>query len=230
LMIGSFIACAILTVKYNLKGYWVGDLVNLFEGKQGDSESVYNILKYIYVKPWARIQPYIVGIYTGYIQFRLGKRMFRQKVGFYRSILLAIFAILLISVSILGIHSAQLDHTLSTTENVIYIAFSRTSYSIGLSILLLLCFNGRGGYIHRLLSHPIWIPFARVGLFAYLLHAIVLDYFFYTLRDPLYYSDGRYAFYFISCAGMTYAIAFIATIFVESPLRNLEKFYWKRQK
>jgi peptidoglycan/LPS O-acetylase OafA/YrhL len=228
LMIASLISCAILTAHYNLKAFWIGDVVDLLQGKTFDQDNVWNIIKYIYFKPWARIQPYIIGVYAGYIQYYYGKKKLRSFFTFQRSILLTLLGLILTTVSVFGVRGAQTGEIYSTTENVFYITFSRTSFSLGISILLLLCFNGRGGYIHRFLSHAIWTPFARVGLFAYLFHAVILDYFFYAMRDPLYYSDGRYAFYFISCAAMTYAFAFVATIFIESPLRNLEKFYKRK--
>lgn len=224
ILIGSVIACAVLTQEHDLKGFFVGDIIKLMQGDpSGNFDRIYGIIKYIYFKPWARVQPYIIGIYSGFIQHDVGKRILYKKLTFGKSLLLWSIALSLLGLCVFGLNGEQRGIPLSRASNILYISFSRIGWGIGLGALILLCANNRGGYINSFLSLHVWIPFARVGLLAYLIHPLVLDYFFYSLKEPLFYSDSRYAFYFIGCVGMTYALAFLVTAFVESPLRNLEK-------
>jgi peptidoglycan/LPS O-acetylase OafA/YrhL len=223
IMLGSFISCIVLTYKHDLKGFWVSDILLLLEGKGGNFDRIYGIIKYIYFKPWARVQPYIVGVYAGMIQHNWGRQMWRKWMPVWKSNLLVALALAVLGACLFGLSTEQRGFPLSQAENAIYIAFSRTGWAIGLSVILLACINGRGGYINGLLSLPVWTPFARVGLFTYLVHPLVLDYFYYALKEPLYYNDTRYAFYFFGVVGMTYAFAFALSAFIESPLRNLEK-------
>lgn len=46
-------------------------------------------------------------------------------------------------------------------QRAVFNAFAPLAWSCGVSMLCLLCFHGKGGWIGQLLGHPIWVPFGK---------------------------------------------------------------------
>lgn len=182
----------------------------------------------IYAKPYCRISPYIVGIFLGYLlykRFRLPVRNYF--IGWIAHVLLWILAIVLGIVNVYGLYSSWHDHTLSSTENVLYYMFSRFTWGVTLALVVFVCHNGYGGVINRFLSLPIWIPLSRMTFNVYLVHEMIMILLFSELRQTYYYTDATMCIHFISIVVLSYGAAAVISVFVEYPLSNLETAIFK---
>ena len=163
----------------------------------------------IYVKPYCRIGPYIIGLVLGAVFYyeykpklsKLANRMI------YLSLWLAGIAIGMSAVY--GLYGGFQGRVLTATENILYNMFSRTGWGVALAIVLFACHHGYGGPINSFLSMPFWIPLSRLTYTAYLVHPIVLTIIVGSQRDTIYYTDITIAVYIVGCTVISYAVAAI---------------------
>ena len=186
--------------------------------------TTYNNLQYI--KPWHRVAPYIVGLVLGYILYRLRLPTKRFLCYFIFPILMILSGIFLVS-TLYGLYPQWHGHVPSKAENVIYIMFSRFTWSLGLALLVFACHYGYGGPINWLLSMKFWIPLSRVSYNAYLIHPLILTVIFGSERKPIYYKDYNLAVYAIGIIILSFAAAAVVSVFVEFPIGNLEQVLFK---
>ena len=83
--------------------------------------------------------------------------------------------------------------------------------------------HGYGGIINTLLSWKLWVPLGKLTYMVYLIHPLVMAYYYSVSEMKFLYSDVNYAFQYVSILVMTYVISFLAVLLVESPLVQLEK-------
>jgi len=111
----------------------------------------------------------------------------------------------------------------SKAANILYPSLSHFAWGLGLGGLLFLCFVQAPGtwWINSLLGHHNWQIPMKLTYSAYLLHPLVLV-FFYCVRDgPLRYQDSTLVLDFVSFAAFVFMFAFILWITVEKPMANL---------
>ena len=127
----------------------------------------------------------------------------------------------------------------------LYSATSRTIWALSLSWITFACVTGNGGFINSLLSAKIWIPFSRLTHCAYLVHPIVMAVFYGSrthafdfstyliVRHLILISSNLllilyiFQIYFtISHIVVTYVIAFIVSLLIESPFIAISKLFF----
>ena len=182
----------------------------------------------LYVKPWHRVAPYIVGLVLGYILYR-----FRMPTKSKRYITYPVFAgmwvlsgILLVS-TLYGLYFTWHDHFPSTAENVLYITFSRLAWSLGVALIVIICHYGYGGLVNWFLSLSFWIPLSRLSYNAYLLHPFILIVIFGSERKATNYQDYNLLVYSIGMVVLSYGASAVISVFVEFPIGNLEQVLFK---
>ena len=181
----------------------------------------------IYVKPYARISPYLVGIVLGYLLYRKVKIPFSKLLNWIIYLIFWCLAAFFAQIVVYGLYDTWHGHTLSTAEDVMYITFSRFTWGIALALVVFSCHNGYGGIINSFLSMGFWIPLSRLTFNAYLVHEIVLTVVFGTLRAPVHYTDITLAVYTVAIVVISYGVAGVIAVFVEFPLGNVESVIFK---
>ena len=181
----------------------------------------------IYIKPYTRAAPYIVGLVLGYMLFKKVRFNFHWFVNWllYHVVLL-VAAGCLFSV-VYGVYSSWDRGGLSLAENVAYFTLSRFVWAVGLSLLVFACHNGHGSAINTFLSMRFWIPLSRLTYSAYLIHPILLTLIFGTLREPFTYTDYTLVIYAVAMVVLSFGAAGVVAVFVEFPLSNLEMAVFK---
>ena len=180
----------------------------------------------LYVKPWHRVSPYIVGLVLGYILYRFHLPTKRCIYTVIFPLLLVLSGILL-TLPLYGLYPQWHGHTPSKAENVTYIMFSRFTWSLGLAILVFVCHYGYGGPINWFLSLKFWIPLSRLCYNAYLLHLPVLLVIFGSERSVIHYRDYGLVVLAIAAIVLTFGASAIVATFVEFPIGNLEQALFK---
>lgn len=181
----------------------------------------------IYIKPYSRAAPYIVGLVLGFILFKKVRINLHWFLDFLIHVGMWIVAAGCCFSVVYGLYDSFHGHHLSTAENVLYYMFSRLAWGIGLGLIVFVCHNGYGWIINDFLSMKIWIPLSRLTYTAYLIHPIVLTVIFGTLREPFTYSNYIMAVYAVAMVVLSFGAAGVVAVLVEFPLSNLEMAVFK---
>ena len=181
----------------------------------------------IYIKPYCRIAPYLVGLVLGYILYKKIKFNIHWLVDWATYLGVWVLAAGCCISTVYGLYGSWHGHTFSLAENVIYFMFSRFVWAVGLALMVFACHNGHGWIINDFLSMKFWIPLSRLTYTAYLVHPIVLTVVFASQQDTFAYTDYTLAVYAVAMVVLSFGAAGVVAVFVEFPLSNLEMAVFK---
>ncbi|CAF1133641.1 unnamed protein product [Rotaria sp. Silwood1] len=185
-----------------------------------------NFFEYIYIKPWCRISPYAVGVLSGYFVINVGRQYRINKcIKHFVTVLMIVIALVCLFVTY---PDYILVSGLTRSELIAYQTLSRTLWSIVIGWILFLCSTNQGGIVNKILSWPIWSPFARLNYACYLVHATIIIITLYNQTMPLYYQGHLVVNNFVSHIFFSYAAAILVTMFFETPFFIIEKKLFKR--
>ena len=217
-LLASFIATGFVTGYYELQA-------SGFFGIVWGIPSVRNFPNYndqVYVKPYCRIGPYIVGVVLGAIFYYNMKPSFSKHLNHLLYLVLWVVAVFLGMSVAYGVYRGLNDHFFSTAENVIYTMFACTGWGVAVALLVFICHHGYGDPINSFLSMPMWVPLSQLTFNAYLVHPIVLIAVFGSVRDSIYYTDVWVVPIIIGCIVLAYGGAGLVTVAIEFPIANIE--------
>ena len=182
----------------------------------------------IYIKPYCRIGPYIIGLLLGAIFHYKYKLSFPNKLlNWLFYLTMWVVAAALGMTAVYGLQDGFYGHTFTQAENIFYNMFARTGWGVALALLVYACHHGYGGPINSFLSMPFWVPLSRLTYNAYLVHPIILDVITGSQRDTLYYTDITIVPYIIGSVVLSYGAAGVVSVLVEFPFANVEMAVFK---
>lgn len=174
-----------------------------------------------YIKPYFRYSAYALGMLLGFItEKHPPMSLYIPKVLNVFCWILSLTSFAVVLYSLAGIFHG---HYPSFLESALYNAISRPLWALALCWVIFSCMHGYGGMINTFLSWKFWVPLGKLTYMVYLIHPLVLAFYYSVSEMKLLYSDINYAFLYVSILVMTYAISFLAVLLVESPLIQLEK-------
>ncbi|XP_030850769.1 nose resistant to fluoxetine protein 6 [Strongylocentrotus purpuratus] len=214
--LASFISTAVLMVKYNF--YAV-----IMDGTNPHQDPNHSFMEEIYVKPYCRIAPYLVGMAMGYFFHLYKNKAFKMHpivamIGW-------VFATAVGMSLVYGLYPSFHGHPLSTAENAAYMALCRFTWAVSLSWVVFACHYGYGGWINDFLSWELWIPMSRLTYSAYLLHPIIIMVYDFNHGNNYFYSIYMLAFEVTAIVTLAYVAAILMAVAIEFPLGNLEKLF-----
>ena len=232
--LGLAISSVVLTVCFAISGVLAGvydyqalDSSNLAYGYAPSNTDTTQPSNLLYIKPWHRVSPYIVGLVLGYILYRFRLPTTKHHIHFAIFPLLLVLSGILLALPLYGLYPQWHGHTPSKVENVIYFMFSRFSWSLGLAFLVFTCHYGYGGPINWFLSLKFWIPLNRLCYCAYLLHFPILLVIHGSERSVIHYRDYNLVVLVIAPIVLTFGASAIVAVFIEFPIGNLERALFK---
>lgn len=191
----------------------------------GDASS--DAFTLIYVKPWCRIAPYVVGIFTGYVLYKTECKVKMSKIinvlGWAISTAVALLVLY-------GLYDADGKDKLGADAAALYNATSRTAWGMAIAWVIFACATGYGGPVNALLSWKAIIPLSRLTYCAYLVHPVIMYVYYFSQRTLMRWYDLELAYVFLGNLCLTYPVAFIVSLAFESPMMGLEKALLGREK
>ncbi|XP_076091676.1 nose resistant to fluoxetine protein 6-like [Mytilus galloprovincialis] len=178
-----------------------------------------------YIKPYTRMGPYLVGIYTGYILYKI-KCTFKIN-KFVNLLLWGVFTAVASSV-LYGVYDHYNGKPFSTEVASLYNAVHKTAWGAAVCWVIFACATGNGGFINTILSWKGFVPLSRLTYSAYLIHPVIIQYYVYTRKQMVYVDDHQMIYDFLGNLGLSYAAALIVSLAFESPMMGLEKVIFKR--
>ena len=229
----------VIPVVYNLHSNFYFPLNHLEDGLYEVAANMTHgdLSNYYYIKPYCRINPYLIGMALGYIIYKVSE--WKRESGDKRSLQLrlSILDAILWPISfgicfglVYGLYPSYNGHIMTELENAIYLGLSRTLWGLGLSFFIFICYSGMGGPVNSFLSWGVFVPLSRLTFSAYLIHPVIILVFQHSLQDRITYTDITYAFLVVGLVAMSYAAAAIIAICIEFPLSNVEDLILKRKK
>lgn len=177
----------------------------------------------VYSKPYCRIAPYLVGMALGYVLlYTKGRQNFKT---YLLEVAGWCFAVILALSVVYSPYTAVKKgdpEPFTRAENIMYLTFARFAWSLALAWVIFACHRGRGGLVDKILSARFWIPLSRMTYCAYLVHVIVLLVGVGSLEALISYSDILISVLFAGVLTISYSVAFIVCVCVETPLMRLE--------
>ncbi|XP_052094567.1 O-acyltransferase like protein-like isoform X5 [Mytilus californianus] len=212
LWVGTAISTAVISVQKDLR-------VNPFSG--GDYFDAY------YQMPYCRIGPYLVGMYTGYILYTTKCKCKINK--FVNITIWAVFAASALAV-LYGVYDDINGDQLSTGVAALYNVLHKTVWGAAVCWVIFACATGNGGFVNTILSWRGFVPLSRLTYCAYLIHPLVMYFYYQSRKQFLFWDDHEVIYEFFAHLGMAYAVAFVASLVFESPMMGLEKVVFRKDK
>jgi len=204
----------IIATAYPLGYMWANPEPNTFGGN----------FKNVYIKPWGRFQPYLIGLLVGNYLYRT-KHQPSLKLNVLVNSLLWIVAAVVAAACVYGVapYYATSLSVASLAEVVIYNGFNRLAWSCALSWVIIACIKKKGGPINEFLSWSGFIPLARISYCMYLIHFLIVDWHNTTMRNVTSYGSEVYAYFAMGNVLTTAAVAVVLVLAFEMPILHMEK-------
>ncbi|KAI6236118.1 Acyltransferase 3 domain-containing protein [Aphelenchoides besseyi] len=177
----------------------------------------------LYIKPYCRIAPYIIGLLLGYFLAQLGK-MPEKSVGERKSTFIFWFIATIAGFwSLFGAYPA-LQGWNWPFYHLFYGTTFRVVFSIAISWLIYACHTGRAGLINRVLSAWILLPLSSLSYSVYLIHMVPITFTFLLEDFPIVYtSKWPILLHCLVQLIISYVMGARTALVAELPAMNIER-------
>ncbi|XP_055312462.1 O-acyltransferase like protein-like [Sitodiplosis mosellana] len=128
---------------------------------------LHSLLSDIYIRPWTRVLPYLVGVAAGYVMYMMkGKLPLGEKT-------IKITWIVMITIPILC-HKSTINPNTSYVTTAFALTIMRILYPASISWMILASHAGYGGRFAKFLNHPIFVHINKLSYGIYLLNPVVI--------------------------------------------------------
>ncbi|XP_076053964.1 nose resistant to fluoxetine protein 6-like [Oratosquilla oratoria] len=219
--LASVLTPAIVTVVYDLTPT---SLIFL-----GANESNH-YMRYVYVVPWCRAGPWIVGIWTGYILFKQNKnRILLETWQVVTGWTVAVFVALAVLFGMYSYDDALHPMQYDVMTQFFYGGFHRTAWALALAWVVIACQNGYGGLVNSFLSYPAWQPLSRLTYTMFLMSVPIQQTLSYCLKTTIYLTYTNKILETCGTLFVTGIVSVFVSLSVESPILALEKLILKKR-
>ncbi|XP_076365804.1 nose resistant to fluoxetine protein 6-like [Tachypleus tridentatus] len=183
------------------------------------SRELGKLINFVYVQPYRHLGSYFVGAVTGYLVVKrpvIKLSKVQQLFGWL------FFTLIIVGVLFGTIPWTNGEET-GRVAMVLYAALYPTFWALALAWLIVACLNGYGGIINTFLSSSYFIRLDRLSYAVYLLHIPVYMSYFYQKKHTTSYQEVELAYMFFGTVMVVYPLAFLFTVFFESPFIALLK-------
>ncbi|XP_076301783.1 nose resistant to fluoxetine protein 6-like isoform X2 [Lasioglossum baleicum] len=173
-------------------------------------DNMMRTLTVLYIRPWLRIGPFIVGLFTATIMNKMNYKLNLTT----KSKILGWTMGVLCNCSILF---GGMERNMPLLISVIYTAISRILWGVGISWLIVACITNNGGIVNQILSFKLWIPLSRLTFSAYLIHPLVISTINLNNSYPQYFDLLTASIMALGFAVMTYVCSVMLSLVAEAP-------------
>lgn len=191
--------------------------------------------KDVYLAPWCRVGPYLVGLLLGYIlQYRLKNPSMFQNIPKWAVLIGWTYSTVTALLIVFGIkgffNPAEQEWATTSMAALFYASLYRYAWGLVIAWIIFACVSGYGGWVNRLLSWSIFVPLGRLVFCVYISSWHMQEYFHLLQTHPIHYHTyGNLTFY---CAHlvMAFILAYVLSMTLESPVVQLEKLLLPQKK
>lgn len=175
----------------------------------------------VYIKPYCRASPWLVGIALGYIFFKYKKVKLDYGVVAAGWIL---SALLFASVLFGGYTNHAPDaRRMEVWEYAIFFSLTKLAWAVAVAWVIFACHHGYGGIVNSILSRKAYLPITRLSFCAYLVHPAMMV-IYYFLQEGLFHATILTLVYMaVGHIVMTFILSYFFHMFFELPFVALER-------
>ena len=174
----------------------------------------YSTGTYLYIRPWCRISPYLLGMATCHLLAKCNYKLRLSKKSLVLGWTLAILCNCLILFS-------PVNQNMPLNFAVLYLALSRTGWSLGIAWLVVACTTNHGGIVNKILSLDFFVPFSKISYAAYLVNPIIILSTLSSSDYPFYSDNINIATMFVTMAVCSYSASILLYATIEMPFMSL---------
>uniref|UniRef100_A0A9J2P0Z0 Acyltransferase 3 domain-containing protein n=2 Tax=Ascaris TaxID=6251 RepID=A0A9J2P0Z0_ASCLU len=184
----------------------------------------------MYIKPWYRIGPYIIGLLLGY--YIAGVQRLAQKVQ--RSPHFCVIGWSLASLAgfwaIFGLYPA-LQGWNWPLYHLVYGAIHRTVFALAIAWLIYACHTGIGGVVNSILSMKPLLPLSSLCYSVYLVHMVLVVFTYLLVPFPMVYHNKLPIFgHCLAQLALSYVFGTFCAMLSELPALNLERILFQGER
>lgn len=204
----------------------------------------------LYIKPWSRCPPYLLGLILGIEYFKFYKYnsqlakdpnfsghhdiplLLKYKkfveanrwVRYFMSWLGVGLILFLLFIP----RTLQVGGTWSQTGHSFYLSFSKLAFTIGVAMLLLPATVGIKDIITTIFDTRAFSMIAKISFWTYLIHYIVIMRNSYSEKQAEYFTFFEVFQHYVTDLTISLFLGLVMTMVIEAPFVKLEKFVFKR--
>ncbi|XP_043488914.1 nose resistant to fluoxetine protein 6-like [Polistes fuscatus] len=176
----------------------------------------YNVFEPLYIRPWIRIGPYLVGVIAAYIVVKLNHKLLWKK----KTIILFWILGSLCNLSVLfGLYEKKI----SVLAAAFYIALGKTVWAISIAWVIIACFTDNGGIVNRILSWKVLIPLSRLTYAAFLIHPLIISSVNFLSETSIHFDALTYVVASLGYVVVSYICSYVVSLMFEMPYISLMK-------
>eukprot|EP00484_Ammonia_sp_Unknown_P015285 CAMPEP_0197056430 /NCGR_PEP_ID=MMETSP1384-20130603/84570_1 /TAXON_ID=29189 /ORGANISM="Ammonia sp." /LENGTH=789 /DNA_ID=CAMNT_0042490423 /DNA_START=233 /DNA_END=2602 /DNA_ORIENTATION=- len=186
-----------------------------------------------YYKPWNRMTPYVVGVLTMFITITFQDKKFeiQRRSVYFCMMTLSLFTLCCLVMWPYDDVKEAPEHRWSSTANQAYYVLSQPAWGAALGLLsFAIVFKGKHiqSLTNTLLSADIYQPVGKLTYTMYLMHWLMLQWFFADLNMSTYYQYWWLLSVFAVISMLTMLVAFLLWFLIEQPTANMITLMMKR--
>ncbi|XP_064458369.1 nose resistant to fluoxetine protein 6-like [Ornithodoros turicata] len=184
-----------------------------------DPDHYNDFMSLIGYRPYTHLTAFCIGMATGYFLHK-NRTLRMNRVTRLLGWLVAGGLNLII---VFGAYDWNANDAPSLGVAILYGAFSRTVWALGIAWIVVACTTGNGGFINTILSWKAFIPLSRLTFLVYLAHPLLILWHTAYLKKPYYTTQFFTGYLFIGHLFVSYCLSFSLTLTFESPFILLER-------
>ncbi|XP_042885590.1 nose resistant to fluoxetine protein 6-like [Penaeus japonicus] len=178
----------------------------------------------VYLKPWTRAGPWVVGIWLGYIFYKQGKeKVILKQWQVVAGWSVSTIAALLVQFGMYSYNTVPAKAMYEIMTQITYGGFQRSVWAACLAWIVFACHNGYGGFVDGILSHPVWQPLSRLTYSLYLVAFLMADAIVFSARTHFVFSHINKIFETTGVLFISSVVSVLVSLTAESPILGLEK-------
>lgn len=175
----------------------------------------------VYTVTHARIDSWMMGIFTGYIMHTIQGKVIRiPRIFVAFGWLLSISAMLTVIFVQYPLQQENFKE-IPLIFDATYDSLKRICWCLALSWVILACHLSHGGIVQKFLSLPIWLPISKLSFCIYLVHLPVQLIYLASIRTPQFFSNFHAIYKFFGDFGVSFFVAFAWALMFEYPTLNI---------
>lgn len=180
----------------------------------------------IFMAPWCRMAPWLVGVWTGILlRTPRARRIKLNKLVVFIGYVIAIGMGFVLVIGLLPYNRLHFDRDFVARDwtdypavNALYGALARPTWALCVAWVVFTCHTGNADFINKILSYPGWLPVSRLTFGMYIVAPVVQIWWATGLLIPSYFNYLGKLFESTGVFAISLLLALILTCLVELPL------------
>ncbi|XP_039153839.1 uncharacterized protein LOC6724755 isoform X2 [Drosophila simulans] len=216
-----FKAVAITLFVFLLSSWSISGIISLTYQYTHKVSLPFESFDFLYDKPWQRVGPYITGMCTGYVLYKVKTPpLISRRLNLF----LWACSLFVLLIVVFGVWEGHLG----TTSSAFYVGVAHTAFGCGLVWIVLSCCWGLVPTVNAILSYRVMWPLSRLTYCAYLIHPIIMFICSSHMSGTVHLSNPLILTLFLGNAVVSFGSAFVISAFFEAPVIRILKICFKK--